>query len=471
MTKKIYSILLIVILTVSVVFIGYKDGQSTSNTNTGLSLFSEKEGIEIWYTDAALEGYLTRAALQYADETGVKVTVTRVSGLQYLEQINEANVSGNDAPDLYIVSNDLLEKASLSGLAIPVTDPQSFLNATHFSGSALHAATYKGDILGYPLYFETSVFLYNETYMHDAAVTTIENERNTAEGEAAQEAIDAATTTEELEAMVSDNTMEEADTSADSVEAKKQELIPSTINDILTFAESYDAPETVEAVFKWDVSDIFYNYFIVGDSINVGGECGDDPETIDIYNPSSVECMTLYQSLNQFFSIDSNSVTYDEVLEDFISGKIVYTVATTDAIGKVEAAKSAGEFQYDYGVSAIPRVSETLNCRSLSVTNVVAINGFSTKEKEANDFASYLVMNQDQDFYTATDKIASRSDLVYENEAINASLEEYAMSIPMPKMMRTSSFWAQLEIAFTKIWDGEDPDAIMQQLDQAIQAQ
>ena len=39
-------------------------------------------------------------------------------------------------------------------------------------------------------------------------------------------------------------------------------MIPATIDDILTFADEYDAPEQVEAVFKWDVSDIFYNYFI-----------------------------------------------------------------------------------------------------------------------------------------------------------------------------------------------------------------
>ena len=40
-------------------------------------------------------------------------------------------------------------------------------------------------------------------------------------------------------------------------------MIPSTIDDILSFADSYDAPEQVEAVFKWD-GRYFYNYFFVG---------------------------------------------------------------------------------------------------------------------------------------------------------------------------------------------------------------
>ena len=70
-----------------------------------------------------------------------------------------------------------------------------------------------------------------------------------------------------------------------------------------------------------------------------------------------------------------------------------------------------------------------------------------------------------------TDKIPAKTDIQYENTAIYAALDEYAMSIPMPKMMRTSSFWAQLEIAFTKVWDGEDVDATLLNLDQTVREQ
>ena len=64
---------------------------------------------------------------------------------------------------------------------------------------------------------------------------------------------------------------------ADEVQLQEriEAMIPATIDDILTFANSYDAPEQVEAVFKWDVADIFYNYFFVGNYIDVGGPTGD----------------------------------------------------------------------------------------------------------------------------------------------------------------------------------------------------
>ena len=122
---------------------------------------------------------------------------------------------------------------------------------------------------------------------------------------------------------------------ASQLEERINAMIPSTIDDILSFADSYDAPEQVEAVFKWDVDDIFYNYFFVGNYIDVGGSCGDDTESIDIYNLDAIRCLMAYQDLNQFFSIDPDEVDYDSVIQEFIDGKLVFTVATTDIVGRI----------------------------------------------------------------------------------------------------------------------------------------
>lgn len=468
MTKKIYAVILVIAMTVLTALAGNIESGQTETAG----LFQKKENIVIWYTDDALSDYLAGAALKYYEENDVRITPVLVSGLQYLEQIHDAQMSGEGAPDLYIISNDTLEKAYLSGLAAQITDPEGMVNASHYSDAALHAVTYKNKLLGYPLYFETSIFLYNETYLTDMAVKTIEAEQNAAEGEAAMEMVEAAESDAELEALVNDNgATSVSDITEEQIKEKKEALVPVTMDGILTFADSYDAPETVEAVFKWDVSDIFYNYFIVGDSISVGGINGDDAGTIDIYNQKSVECMTLYQQLNQFFSIDTKAVTYDSVLSEFMEGKIVFTVATTDAIGKLEKGKKDGTFAYEYGITAIPAVSDSLDSKSLSVTNAAVINGFSKNGALANDFASYLVRNQTEEFYTMTDKIPSRYDVTYENPAISVALSEYGASVPIPKMMQTSNFWAQLEIAFTRIWTGSDVNEILSALDERIKKQ
>lgn len=471
MTKKIYSILLIVALVVFAALTGLRE-EDASQPEDGDGLFNRKENIIIWYTDDSISDYLARAALMYYEENNVRVTPVLVSGLQYLENINDAQMKGEGAPDLYIISNDALEKAYLSGLAVEISDPDGIVNNGTYSEAALHAVTYQDKLLGYPLYFETSVFLYNETYLRDMAVKTIEAERNAAEGEAAMEMVETAESAEELEALAADAAESTAiEVTEEEIKEKENTLVPTTMDGILTFADAYDAPETVEAVFKWDVSDIFYNYFIVGDSISVGGENGDNPAEIDIYNQKTVDCMTLYQQLNQFFSIDTKAVTYESVLQEFVDGKIVFTVATTDAIAKLEAAKMNGTFAYEYAMAPIPQVSDTLTSRSLSVTNAAVINGFSDKGELANDFASYLVENQEQDFYSLTDKIASKNTISYDTPAVRAALDEYAASIPVPKMMQTSNFWAQLEIAFTKIWTGSDVNEILSELDGGIRRQ
>lgn len=468
MTKKIYAVLLVIVMTALTALAGI--GESGQTETAGL--FQKKENIVIWYTDEALSDYLARAALMYYEENNVRVTPVLVSGLQYLENINDAQMKGEGAPDLYIISNDTLEKAYLSGLAAEISDPAGIVNNTTYSEAALHAVTYKDKLLGYPLYFETSVFLYNETYLRDMAVKTIEAERNAAEGEAAMEMVESAETAEELEALAADAAESiEAEITEEQIKEKENALVPTTMDGILTFADAYDAPETVEAVFKWDVSDIFYNYFIVGDSISVGGENGDNPAEIDIYNQKAVDCMTLYQQLNQFFSIDTKAVTYESVLQEFMDGKIVFTVATTDAIAKLESAKVNGTFAYEYAMAPIPQVSDALTSRSLSVTNAVVINGFSEKGELANDFATYLIENQEKDFYSLTDKIASKNTISYDIPAVRAALDEYADSIPVPKMMQTSNFWAQLEIAFTKIWTGSDVNEILSELDGGIRRQ
>ncbi|HOO29171.1 MAG TPA: sugar ABC transporter substrate-binding protein, partial [Lachnospiraceae bacterium] len=322
------------------------------------------------------------------------------------------------------------------------------------------------------------------TYMANMAKERMEDESDAEEGMAA---------TEELEN--SDEEPEEAqilDTDADVSEESEGEgtpmgeesavaspevlqrlstMIPSTIDDILTFANNYDAPEEVEAVFKWDVSDIFYNYFFIGNYVSVGGENGDDNTIFNIYNQQAVDCLTVYQDMNQFFSIDADEVTYDSILKEFIEGKTVFTVATTDAVAKIEEAKANGEFEYDYGVAVLPDVSSTLKARGLSVTTTIAVNGYSEKKEQANSFAEYLAYTKADDLYKKSGKLACRKSVNYDNSEIDNIMAEYEKSVSLPKMIEASNYWVQLEIAFTKVWTGSSPDETLKELSDTIGAQ
>lgn len=433
------------------------------------SLFGHRETLYLWYADETLTDYLNSVAVSYGEyQEEVRVIPVYTSGLEYLETINQASLQTEEVPDLYIVSNDSLEKAYLAGLACEVELPEGVPAMTDLlPQSAVRAVTYHDKQIGYPFYYETSCLLYNRTYLEDWARAQIEAERDQALAEDAQEQADNGDVEEEIrEAQIQEEISEE------DVQAKVEDTIPQTIDEILAFADVYDAPEQVEAIFKWDVSDIFYNYFIVGKYMDVGGDNGDNADSIHIYNESAIQALRVYQNLNQFFSIDTKEISYDGVLQDFLDGKIVYTVATSDALSKLEKAREEGEFSYEYGVSRVPDVSGELESASLSVTQCVAINGYSTKKKMANDFALYLTQYNTEDLYARTGKLPVHSDgKPYDDPNAAAFFEEYARSVPMPKMIETSNFWVELEIAFARIWEGEDANDELKALSEQIMGQ
>ena len=240
-------------------------------------------------------------------------------------------------------------------------------------------------------------------------------------------------------------------------------MIPSTIDDITTFANNYEAPDTVEAVFKWDVTDIFYNYFFVGNYLEVGGEDGDNNAIFNLYNQQAVEGLKVYQNMDKYFTMEDND-NYESILKQFIEGKLVFTIATTDAFAKIQEAQMDGTFKYEYGVAIIPDMSNVLRARGLSVTDAVAINGYSEKKEAANLFATRLCFDSADSLYLKSGKLACKRDVPYENTEINNVMTEYQKSMPLPKMIETSNFWLQLEIAFSKVYSGEDPEKVLRDL-------
>lgn len=382
--------------------------------------------LTLWYTDEALEDYLASIALDYMEEYDVRVVPVLTSGLEYLEAVNQASLRGENAPDLYLVSNDSLERAYLAGLAAQIEDRGGVLTEDRFPETALNAVTYQDRLVAYPLYFETSALVYNRTYLEQAA---------------------------------SENGV------------PLEELVPETIDDILSFADSYNAPETVEAVFRWDVSDIFYNYFFAGNYIDVGGPCGDDSSSIDIYNLEAVRGLKAYQDLSQFFSIDAEESSYDAVVQDFLDGRLVFTVATTDILGRIAQAASDGSFPYEYGVVPLPDINDEIQTRGLSVTNAVAVNGYSERRELADEFAAWLATAGADKMYDRTGRIPAVNGAQVSAEGAEGFLEEYARSAPMPKLMRTANFWVQMEIACREIWTGENVSDVLKSLSEQVMTQ
>lgn len=481
--RRLFTAALVACAAAAVAVVGLS-GKTVSQEQEETIFGRNKETIYFWYTDEALTDYLGSAAVAYGETHDVRVIPVLASGLEYLEEINKASIQSETPPDLYIISNDSLEKAFLAGLASPLEEEGWEEIKEEYPDAARLAVTYKNKTVGYPFYFETSSLLYNRTYLEDFARSLIEAERDASEGEAAMAELEENGPQEESQEgeAPADGDMPEIDTGEmpegddedgmeELVAARVKEILPSTIDDILDFANEYNAPEQVEAVFKWDVTDIFYNYFFAGNYMIVGGAAGDNTANMNIYNKDAIECLKVYQELNQFFSIDTKEISYEQVLDDFIAGKIVYTVATTDAVAKLEEAKENGSFAYDYSVALVPDINEELLTRSLSVTNCVVVNAYSDRQEAAEDFARFLTCEYTDTLYARTGKVAARYGVDYGNNNLQEFVNEYEISVPVPKMVETSNFWVELEIAFAQIWDGADANDRLRQLSEKIMTQ
>ena len=495
--KRIGSALLVVLMCMVAIYVAINANRDGDNA------FMAKDTITLWYTDEALTDYLSSVALSYYEDTDVHVELKLVSGLEYLETINHESTLGKDGPDLYILANTSLEKAYLAGLASEVNDEYSILNTDYFPQTALNAVTYKDKMVGYPMYFDTSIFVYNKTYMEEMARTQVEKEweeqgliqvfKDTLEASGASENQQASENEGAADAAQSNETQAEPSAQNEEEELSEEEalrqalynypifqnevsekavsLVPRTIADILNFADQYDAPENVDAFFKWDVSDIFSNFFFIGNYVNLGGPSGTELGKFNLYNANAIMCMNIYQSLNQFFSIDAATSTYENVVSEFIEGKTMFTMATTDIIGTLEAAKSDGSFAYEYGVMTIPGLSENLDTRGFSITNAVVINGYGNKKPQANALAKYLCVNYADTLYSRTGKVAACTKVEYDMEALGTIMTEYAKTVPMPKALEFSNLWIELETAFTNIWTGDDANLTLKSLSEKIKHQ
>ncbi len=478
MKHRIIAVLVLIGMVCAVIAGSKFEMTGASEELTGLSLFERKESIYFWYADENLADFINSAAVAFGEEHNVRVIPQLVSESEYIEAINDATLHSEQMPDAYLVSNDSLEKAYLAGLAAEVIDEKGICNGDHFSRGALSAVTYHDKKVAYPFYFDTTALVYNRTYLEmwlqqQATNTGAEQE----EVEIPEQTADSEGTADDGEAGDAADTGEEVqDEEALALErARIEELlhtgIPQTIDDILYIANTFAVPEGVEGIMKWAVSDILYNYWIVGNYMIVGGDTGDQKTNINISNEQTIDCLEIYKALNQYFYIGADTVTYDSAIQDLIDGKIVFTVATTDVVRRLENAEENGELSYEYGITVMPDISDTLSSRSVSVTNAVAVNGYSRNRELADQFAAFLTGEYSGNLFARTGKIASCINANPADAYIDPFQAEYADSVPFPKMIATSNLWIQMEVLFSKLWNGEDAAELLDELSEQIQMQ
>ena len=424
---------------------------------------ADTDSLVVWYTDDGITDYLNSMAVEYHEKYDVRVIPKLQSGSDYIETIYAASMDEDTTPDLCIMGSDVLEKAYMSGCAAEISADELINNRDIFPETAVNAVTYREKLVAYPMYFETTALVYNETHLREIATNLVMAENATTPEDENEDNSDEEDTEE--------NNPYAGLSEEEQIELRMSTEVPGTFEELLSFADEFDAPAGVESIFKWDVRDIFYNYFFLGDYINIGGKAGDNPDEIDIYNLDAIKALTLFQDMNQFFSFESSDVTYAKVMDEFIQGKLVFATVTTDALDTLDEAAKNGDFPYEYGVTMIPDISEDMETRSLSATTVLAVNGYSDMQDRANAFAKYLVSDRADVLYEKTGKLPVKKGIIDSDSKAYAFTEEYSCSVPMPKMMSTSNYWLLIEGTFADVWSGVDVSTSLKELSEQIKHQ
>ncbi len=457
--KRLIAVAAVLVMAAAVLYGSTFVTGDTEETDASLTWKTEKETIYFWYSDDNMTNFINSAAVSFGEREGVRVIPVLTSESEYLEAISRACADSAQVPDVYLVGHDSLEKAYLAGLATQIQDVAGICNEANFPPAALSAVSYQGMRVAYPLCFETSALICNETYLREWA-SQIANKELLEAGQAQdnpqEDSAGIAVDPEQL---------------AQKTEQYFQNAIPHTVDDILQIADTFDVPEGVTGIMEWDVSDIFYNYWIVGNYMVVGGDAGDDASQIHINNPETIQCLEVYKALNQFFSMESDSMDYETVIEDFCQGRIVFTIATSDVAARLAQAQADGEMGFAYCAAPLPQVNAELKSRTMSVTTAVAVNSYSENEELANRFAAYLVDECAEALYDRTGKVPAKLGADEDDAVLRVFKQAYADSIPLPKMMQTGNFWVQLESLFSKVWNGADVTTLVQELANQIQLQ
>lgn len=447
MTKKyqrIIAVLLVLLFGAQMVYIGFQDKPEEAELTV-------EHPILIWYTDPDIKDYMEAAAAAAASRYQVEVRAELVSEVDYIENICEKSVAEEMAgPDVYVASSALLEKATLAGLTVPVTDEG--LEET-YSEKAVRAVTYDGTVVARPFYIETCFMLYNCYYV------------------APEEA-------------------------------------PSDIDGILNYAENFEADaatERVENIFKWNVADVIDNYMFLGAYTDLGGPSGDDKSQVSMDIAKVEECMDYYQSLNEFFAIDADTVTSEEVIREFIDGKTIFTIVNVPMLAELDRAVEAGEipeyaegsYEPFYNIAPLPALTSELDTRGLSVTNGVVVNPYSANREAAEACARYLTEERAAQLYEEAGKLPAcrntsekpeekhfmgyqslydrllgseekRQENTETHSAVYAVYEEAA---EVPKIMELSNVWLQLEVVLADIWRGADAGAELEEFSELLAGQ
>lgn len=221
---------------------------------------------------------------------------------------------------------------------------------------------------------------------------------------------------------------------------------PATMGAITAFSETAEIAENVQNILYWDISDYFCNYPFIGAYMDVASALNDN----------IVRCLEKFQNLGQYFAIDSETIDKEDVPAALMEGRTLCILADSDMVHVVNWYASNHGVDIPYRISAVPDVSDELESREGSYTELAVVNAMGYKQDMAADFAEFITSDYVHNLYWQTGHFPAKEGVEYENSELSQLYEIYKQSKQFPMMIEAEDIGIHLELLFSNVWNGAD---------------
>jgi maltose-binding protein MalE len=238
------------------------------------------------------------------------------------------------------------------------------------------------------------------------------------------------------------------------------ETAPRTFQEIMDRVQ--EEGTVASQILAWDTGNFLYNYGFVAAYAQIGGENGYE-SSVSVDNPEMMAAAQFYQDLCSVFCNDRD-YTYDEVKQQFAEGQLSYAIVRSDVLNDYET------LGFDVGFASLPNLNGEQKTASLSVTDLLMVNGFSTQKESAVDFAQFVSLTMADQMYEdcAILPLAVTAQTPVQSTVFYAA---YETSAGLPKLMATQDYWNQMREALALVRKGSDVQSVLESLQQTLETQ
>jgi arabinogalactan oligomer / maltooligosaccharide transport system substrate-binding protein len=355
---------------------------------------SKKVTLKVWESDGPEKEYVLWAAGEYKKtHPNIEIVYEPVASTDARAKIELDGPAGVGA-DIFVAPHDHIGALVNGGHVLPNTDA-AYLNS--FISAAKIAATYKGQVYGYPLGIETYALFYNRKLVKNP---------------------------------------------------------PKTWEDVIAFAKTYNDKTQNKYALVWPVGDAYYGYmFMSSFGAQLFGPNGDNRKQHNINSDAAVKGLTYFQSLRkQILDVPSADMTGDFCNSSFSEEKAAMIITGP---WKIADFTKTG---VDFGITTLPEFpGQGKPAASFSGVRLAFVSAYSDHPQEAAEFAAFLTSHDGLlKRFSITKQIPPRTDITTNDPLSNGILAQTKSAIPMPTIPQMGTYWSAMGAAYSGIWDGDD---------------